>query len=409
MRVRMLFCPKDRFPPFRVDVAVLFGRELSARGFSIDWVLQSEKAVKRAFRTQWAGGTAYVGRTDTGETLPARLRKHILNIWHDFMILRLARASSYDIIQVRDKVVSALIAMRAARRSGAAFIYWLSFPFPESSLYLARIGAARYPLLYRIRGWVLFRLLYGFILPRADHIFVQSEQMKSDLAGYGINRSIMTSVPMGVDLRDFEDLAQHAAVRPGHATVAYLGTLAAERRIDFVVRCFALVCKEIPGTRLLLVGDGADPRDRQQIEAEARRLNVLDSIEITGMLPRPAALGRMMEATVCVSPFYPTPILNSTSPTKLIEYMAMGLPVVANDHPEQQLVLQESGAGICVPYVEEAFAQAIIRIIRDPDAAASMGRGGRAYVAAHRDYQRIAAAVAAEYERIVSTRRKACS
>src|SRR6266403_1298194 len=92
MRVRMLFCPKDRFPPFRVDVAVLFGRELSARGFSIDWVLQSEKAVKRAFRTEWAGGTAYVGRTDTGETLPARLREHILNIWHDFMILRLARA-----------------------------------------------------------------------------------------------------------------------------------------------------------------------------------------------------------------------------------------------------------------------------------------------------------------------------
>jgi len=117
----------------------------------------------------------------------------------------------------------------------------------------------------------------------------------------------------------------------------------------------------------------------------------------------------MTEATVCVSPFYPTPILNSTSPTKLIEYMAMGLPVVANDHPEQQLVLQESGAGICVPYVEEAFAQAIIRLIRDPDAAASMGRAGRAYVATHRDYQRIAAAVAAEYERIVSARRKASS
>jgi len=379
MTLRMLFCPKDRFPPFRVDVAVLFGRELTARGFSIDWVLQSEKAARHAFRTEWAGGTAYVGPTDTGESLLARLRKHVLGLYHDFMILRLARASSYDVVQVRDKVLSALIGLRAARQSGAAFVYWLSFPFPESSLYLARIGAARYPLLYRIRGWVLFRLLYRFILPRADHIFVQSEQMKSDLAGYGIDRSLMTAVPMGVDLRDFDSLAPRAAVVTPHVavaangpTIAYLGTLAAERRMDFLVRCLALVHKEIPGARLLLVGDGPDPRDREGIEAEARRLNILESVEITGLLPRPAALARMAEATVCVSPFYPTPILNSTSPTKLIEYMAMGMPVVANDHPEQQLVLEQSGAGICVPYAEEPFAQAVVRIIRDPDAAASM-------------------------------------
>jgi glycosyltransferase involved in cell wall biosynthesis len=402
----MLFCPKDRFPPFRVDVTVLFGREMTARGFSIDWVLQSEKSARHSFRTEWVGGAAYVGPTDNGETLLARLRKHILSLYHDFALLRLTRANSYDIVQVRDKVLAALIALRAARRSGALFTYWLSFPFPESSLYLARIGAARYPLLYRIRGWVLFRLLYRFILPRADHIFVQSEQMKSDLAGYGIDRERMTAVPMGVDLEDFDGLPARSRVGRGAATIAYLGTLAAERRMDFLVRCLALVRKEVPEARLLLVGDGTDPRDRAEIEAEAQRLNIRDSLEITGMLPRPAALARMAEATVCVSPFFPTPILNSTSPTKLIEYMAMGLPVVANDHPEQKLVLEQSGAGICVPYEEAPFAQAIVRILRDPDAALTMGQRGREYVAAHRDYQRIGAAVADQYARILSSRRK---
>jgi glycosyltransferase involved in cell wall biosynthesis len=403
MTLRMLFCPKDRFPPLRVDVAVLFGRELASRGFLIDWVMQSQEAVGQDFKTGYAGGTAYVGRTNNGATLRARLHKHILNILHDLELLRLARTSRYDIVQVRDKVVSALIAMRAARGGNAAFVYWLSFPFPESSLYLAKIGAARYPLLYRIRGWVLFRLLYKYILPRADHIFVQSEQMKSDLAAYGIDRERMTSVPMGVDLRDF-DAFTPASSRSG-VTVAYLGTLAAERRIDFLVRSIALVCKDVPGTRLLLVGGGADPQDEEDIKAEARRLGIEDNLEITGMLPRAAALARITEASVCVSPFYPTPILNSTSPTKLIEYMAMGLPVVANDHPEQKRVLQESSAGICVPYTEEDFAGAILSIVRDPEGARQMGHRGRRYVAEHRDYQRIAATVAAQYERIVAASR----
>ncbi len=42
-------------------------------------------------------------------------------------------------------------------------------------------------------------------------------------------------------------------------------------------------------------------------------------------------------------------ILRAASPTKLVEYMAMGKAVVANDHPEQKRVIEESGAGYCVP------------------------------------------------------------
>ena len=268
-----------------------------------------------------------------------------------------ARARAcYDVIQVRDKVLAAMPALWAARRHSAAFVYWLSFPHPEASTYVARIGAARYPLLYRLRGWILFRLLYRYILPRADHIFVQSEQMKKDLVGYGLPASRMTAVPMGVRIEEFRDIVDATRARTRRAaTIGYLGTLAGERRIDFLVRCLAVVLSERPEARLLLVGAGNKPSDEEQIRSEARRLGVLDRLEITGFLPRKEALRLISEAAVCVSPFYPTPILNSTSPTKLIEYMALGRPVVANDHPEQRLVLEQSRAGLCVPYDESAF------------------------------------------------------
>ena len=88
--------------------------------------------------------------------------------------------------------------------------------------------------------------------------------------------------------------------------------------------------------------------------------------------------------------------------------MALGLPVVANDHPEQRLVLEQSRAGECVAYDEQAFADAILRIINDPAAAAAMGARGRAYVEQHRNYGSIAAMVAQKYRDVIELSGPSC-
>jgi glycosyltransferase involved in cell wall biosynthesis len=124
---------------------------------------------------------------------------------------------------------------------------------------------------------------------------------------------------------------------------------------------------------------------------------VSDSVIFTGYLPQREALRYVDAAEVCLSPFFPTPILNSTSPTKLIEYMAMTKPVVANDHPEQRLVISESGGGICVAYEEGKFAEAIVALLRDPELAREMGQKGRQYVAEKRTYSKLADVVEAKY------------
>jgi glycosyltransferase involved in cell wall biosynthesis len=401
--MQVLVVSSDKYPPFRVDVTILFGRELSRRGLKVDWLLQSEKRSDRDHEVEWGGGRVWVGRTDLGTSRFSRLRKHWLGFRNDLRVKGLAQSGRYGILQVKDKVLAALPTLWAARQSGAAFVYWLSFPHPEASLYVARIGTARYPLLYRVRGWLQFVFLYKYLLPRADHVFVQSEQMKKDLASYGIDAKKMTAVPMGVDLETFAGISTDPA-RSGSPTIGYLGTLASERNIPFLVRCLALVLDRHPAAKLLLVGDGQRPEDRLEIMQEATRLGIADRVEITGFMPQRQALELMASVTVCVSPFYPTPILNSTSPTKLVEYMALGQAVVANDHPEQRLVLEESRAGLCVPYEETAFADAIARLISDRVMAAEMGLRGRNYVLNHREYGRIAEMVLEKYTDILRSR-----
>ncbi len=86
---------------------------------------------------------------------------------------------------------------------GRKFVYWLSFPFAEMSLSALEEGCARYPAYYLVRGWVLKLMLYRVVMRLADHIFVQSEQMKRDVAAQGVDPRRMTAVPMGISLPRF--------------------------------------------------------------------------------------------------------------------------------------------------------------------------------------------------------------
>lgn len=394
--MRILIVSSDTFPPIRVDVSVLFGVELAGRGHEIDWILQSEAACDRAYVARWGGGQVWVGATDLGQSLFRRLRKHALGIGNDFRLVSRVRRTRYDAVEVKDKFVAGAIAAIACRVFHTRFIYWLSYPFPEHYLLRAKDGTARYPRLYILRGMAFKWLLYRWLLRAADHVFVQSEQMREDIAAEGIPSHKITAVPMGisVEMCAAVNTFENRRLLPEQVPcVLYLGTLNKVRRLDFLVRAFAKVRESVPTARLYLVGRGEDPEDEVFLKHEVVRLNLESCVVFVGQLPQPEALQYVAEADVCVSPFYPTPILRSTSPTKLVEYMALGKAVVANDHPEQKRLIEESGGGLCVAYDEQAFADAIVTLLQNPKTAQFMGERGRRYAIEHRSYAVIADAV----------------
>lgn len=391
-QLSFLFIAEDKFPPFRVDVSVLFGQEMVSRGHTIDWLLQSLDLCEESYETVWSGGRAWVGSTNNGTTRRARLDKHLRGIIHDVKMFALIRKYRYDFVQVKDKIISALTAIIAAKIYGGKFIYWLSFPFPEADLYALKERRARYPVFYLIRGTLFQWLLYRVILRFAHHIFVQSDEMRNAAAAMGIPKCKMTPVPMGIAPESLacRDSGQSFLTESGTRSIVYLGALTKERKLEFLVRVFAKVLKDIPNARLYFVGGGEDDEDIDLLKRETVCLGVEDAIEITGFLPREAALKYVRHADVCVSPIRPSPIFDVASPTKLVEYMAYGKPVVANDLPEQRTVIEESGGGICVPYEETLFAEAIVDLLKNPEKGEAMGMRGRQYVQQCRSYSTIA-------------------
>lgn len=386
--MKYLFMTRNKFPPYRVDVKVLFGEELTRRGHEIDWLMPSESPRRRSGIARYGNGRVWVSAAVHGDNPFAKLWRLLQEFGNNLRVFGILRSGDYQFVLVKDKFVGGGLALLAARLAGVKFVFWLAYPFPESWIYEARSKTARFPAFSLVRGTLSRFLLYRLILPNADLAVVQSQQMLEDVAREGISRDKLCAVPMGVSS---EFLADTVAAEPRQQppVVLYVGTMIRVRRLDFLLRAFKQVLQVTPHALLYMVG-GESSEDIDWLRKEADDLGIADSVCFTGPLPQPEAIVWMRRASVCVSPFYPTPILNSTSPTKLVEYMSQGTAVVANEHPEQSKVIAESGAGLCVPYDEQAFASAITALLDDPVRAEQMGACGQAYVRRNRGYPMIA-------------------
>jgi glycosyltransferase involved in cell wall biosynthesis len=89
-------------------------------------------------------------------------------------------------------------------------------------------------------------------------------------------------------------------------------------------------------------------------------------------------LGRVLAGLVIL---HPENSFITSQPTKLYEYMASGIPVIASDFPLWRSIIQTANCGILVdPFDIRSIASAIERLIANPDEAEAMGQRGRRIV-----------------------------
>ena len=349
----------------------------------------------------------FLGAANRRNSVLRKILDRLHQVHHDLRLFSIAQHGTYHIVQVRDRILGALIALLAARRAGAQFCYWMSFPLPDARMLRAQDASTGLSILSRAwyfgRGAVEKWLLFKVILPRADHVFVQSDRMKQDVAALGLRPDILTAIPMGVNLDILETTASIPEEHqfPEQKVLLYLGTLVRERRIEFLLDVLKRVREHDPRAILLLVGDGPGA-DVHFLRQEAERLGVADQVVFTGFVQRNLAWAYIRRSDICLSPFRPSRVLDSTSPTKVVEYLAWNRPVVANVHPDQSLVLHESGAGFAVEYDPATFADAILKLLREPEMAEAMARRGRDYVMKHRSYSVLTETLVRKYSEIVT-------
>lgn len=405
-RLTILQLVPESLPSFRADVTALFGKYLPRNGVLCDIVGKPGKGDAAA------GGFASVRRPPAAG---GRWRREWAFLALCLRSLLAADKRRCDVIQVRDMVLVSLFGLLIARAKGIPFVYWMSFMMCEGRIDRAEAeiagGGGLYYRVVLLRGKLERALLNRLILPAADHVFVQSDAMLAYMVRAGLRADKMTAVPMGVDTEVVAPVVAPRRPEGWEAVplMAYLGTLDRMRRLDVMVDTLAQVRASHPGACLLLIGDSSTPGDIVKLRAHIAGLGLTDAVRITGWLPTAEAQRLLAAADAAVSYLPRGPLLDTNSPTKLLEYLALGLPSVGNDNPDQVHVLAGADVGWLADSNAAALAAAVCAILAAPEQARARAARGPAHIDAIRSYRALAQQVAGQYRRIVTAAARAAS
>lgn len=330
------------------------------------------------------------------------LKEYVVALWHTWRLVH--------------RVLFAGKRIHVVHAANPPDIFWplalylrllgIRFVFDEHDLapetYLSKFDAPGF------RGGFLFaalcwcqRLSYRF----ANVILATNESYKTNAVRvnprYGRKTFVVRNGP---DTTWFHKLPVNPDLKRGRRYLGvYIGVMAVQDGVEYILRALDYLVhqRDYHDLTVYLIGAG-DDWDR--VCALATELGLDDYVVFTGRIPDGPALEILSSADVALSPDPKNPLNDVSTMTKIMEYMALGLPIVSFDLRESHY-----SAGGAALYVRDndpvAFGDGILHILTDPSLAKRMGDLGVRRTETTLSWQRQAQNLLVAYQYALSGRR----
>jgi glycosyltransferase involved in cell wall biosynthesis len=207
-----------------------------------------------------------------------------------------------------------------------------------------------------------------------DKLVATAEGSRQHLLGQGISENKLHLIINGVDVDNLLDKKNDTklskadfGIPENGKTVGILATFKPEKaHADVFLEAANLILKECPDTYFLLIGDGVE---RPRIEERIKELGIGSNVIITGFRDDAAEIVGILDMSTLAS--YP---MVETFSLAILESMAVGLPCVVTDVGSLSEMVFDDVNGYVVPHSNyQAFAEAVIKILKDDELAKNMG------------------------------------
>jgi glycosyltransferase involved in cell wall biosynthesis len=226
-----------------------------------------------------------------------------------------------------------------------------------------RTAVAARRLSFPLRSRLLGRLKYTW---RVDRIIAVSDAIRRRLVARGIAPERIAVVHSGIETERFAhgdrarfraSIASRLPAGPGTVLIGTVGALAAHKGIDLFLEAAAVVAREMPAARFVIVGRGPD-------EERLRRL-----ADRLGLAPRVLFAGfrdDIPDVFAGLDVFALSSLSGEGSPAVLKEAMAAGVPVAATSLDGVEEIVEDARHGLLTPPGDApALARAIILLGSD--------------------------------------------
>ncbi len=260
---------------------------------------------------------------------------------------RLMRVQTFDVVHTYAFV-------------GAGLLRLITWGTGACWLYDCQTSAIKPPLL-GLQNW-LIRFESNFF----DGISVLSKGIRDIV--FGANEPVDAIVPLGADLERFQPREPDPALRRRYnfsetdCVFCYCGTLDHNRKMNKLVDAFALVAGHESAARLLVIGDGTGLDDLKQ---QACELKLENRIVFTGLVPYAEVPAHLAITTIALAFVSMEPCFEHQPPTKTVEYLAQGLPVIATDTAGNRQFIRHDLNGLLSDDGAESYGHSMLGLMRD--------------------------------------------
>ncbi|RME46148.1 MAG: glycosyltransferase [Chloroflexi bacterium] len=249
-------------------------------------------------------------------------------------------------------------------------------------------GAARYMIRF------LYSLLERGFLRDIPVIF--AENSYSRYYPYVQRSEVVLNLP------EVEELLQIPGEKKERFTLGYMGRVAIQRGSMAMLQ----VVQRLQRRGLRVAFDCVGPVEKKhlsELQRFAERAGV-QHVTLHGYRSPVEGWKIMARCHAGLALLQDVPNYRDSYPTKLFEYMALGLPVITSNFPLYRDIVEQRGCGLCVPPDDiDAIAEAIVWLYEHPAEAESMGERGRAAAREEFNWQTEAAKLLAFYARILTS------
>jgi len=219
-------------------------------------------------------------------------------------------------------------------------------------------------------------------LNRFGRVIAVSDSVKHDILNHGISPDNVLSIYNGIDIDKFDSREKSDSIRREFGidkdckVIGAVGRLSEEKGHIHLVNAAERVLQEYPRVVFLIVGDGPL---RQHLETKASLLAERRRAK-AGQARSPfvfAGVRKDMPEMYALMDIFVLPSLTEGLPMALLEAMAAKRPVVATSVGAVPKVIEDDRSGLLVPPGDvDALAEAMIRLLRDPQEAGRLAQHG---------------------------------
>jgi len=161
-------------------------------------------------------------------------------------------------------------------------------------------------------------------------------------------------------------------------TVIYVGGLTKIRGTLETIKAFKKVIEKNKKAKLIFVGGFIHPEYEKEVMHYYHANKLEENINFAGHVSHERVADYMKKASIAVGLLQPNPRYELAIPVKLFEYMAAGKAVIMSNFTYNTKLINKVNCGITVdPTNTQEIADAIIRLLENPDEAIKMGENGR--------------------------------